>query len=222
MGKTFLCVLSLLFIISCSNNHELVVKQAKDRTNLGVAYMRENKFSEAYKELEEAKKLYPDDPFVHYCLGIFYYKKKNWNKAMSEYKISLKLKPDFAAAHNNIGLVYLYKKEWDTAIFHFKKLINDYVYATPQFPLTHLGTAYYNKKKYHLALMYYQKALEIDPDYAGALIGNGNVYMELKDYSNALSFFNKTIEKKPHPDFLEKAHAQKKRVLKLMGKETSP
>ena len=215
----FLSALSLLFIISCTKNNSLIIKQAKDRRNLGIAYMRENKFTEAYKELEESKKLNPDDPHIHYCLGIFYYKKKDFDKALSEYKTSLKLKPDFAAAHNNIGLIYLHKKDWDTAIFHFKKLINNYVYATPQFPLTHLGTAYYNKKKYHIALTYYLKALDIDPDYANALIGIGNVYIALKDYDKALSFFNQAIEKKPHVEFLKKAQAQKKKVLKLMEEE---
>ena len=59
----------------------------------------------------------------------------------------------------------LAQKDWDAAIAQFQTVAEDVLYATPHFPLTNMGIAYYNKKDYVSAQKHYQDALDLQPEF---------------------------------------------------------
>ena len=188
----------LLFcLVSCASTSKKRQQQAKAYRELGVAYMEKGDFTSALRELLEAEKTNPDDPYIHDYLGLTYVAKKQYDLAIPHFNKALKLKPDYTQARNNLGNTYLLKQEWDTAIALFEKASQDLLYQTTHFPLSNIGWAYYNKKEYRLAEIYYLKALALQPKFITALNGLGKTYMAMGNLSKAVETFEKAITISP-------------------------
>jgi len=172
-------IILIIGMISCSSNLALRKKQAETKRGLGEAYYRKGDYTSALRELLNSEALYPDDPYLHYALGLTYNAKKRPALALKHLEKAIELKPGYIQAENAIGTVYLDKGEWDVAIKYFKAVLGNLLYATPQYPLSNLGLAYYNKKEYILAERYYLKALENDPKFVVALMGIARTYMAM-------------------------------------------
>jgi type IV pilus assembly protein PilF len=193
---TAFCMLLIFLLTSCAVSKEEIKRKDKAEAlrRLGEAYMVENKTSAAFRKLKESKKLNPYDPYTHFAIGIFYFNKKNYDLAIKSYERCLELKPEFASVRNNIGLAYLKKGEYDTAIQNFKKLTDNYVYATPHFPLTNMGQAYYYKNDLDLAEKYLKEALDIDPQFVIAIHWLGRTQLALKKPTEAIQNLEKAIQ----------------------------
>jgi len=174
------CILAVCLLLACTpKNLEEQKKKAEAYRNLGEAYLRQGKYSQALKELLKAEALTPDDYFLQNDLGLVYYYKGKQDLAIRRYKKALALKDDYAPARNNLGNAYAEKREWDKAIEQYEELSSDLLYATPQFPLSNLGLAYYEKKEYQLSEKYFLKALKVQQDFDRALYGLGKTYMAM-------------------------------------------
>ncbi len=200
--KTNRFVLSLyLFLIfciaSCAANIEVRKKQGEASRNLGEAYMQQRDFTSALREFLKAEKMYSKDPYLQNDLGLAYMAKDRLDIAIKHFKKAVKLKPDYTPARNNLGTAHLAKKEWDMAIACFKEIIDDILYATPHYPLTNLGWAYYNKQKYKLAEKYYRDALELEPNFIIALRGLGRTYIAMGIAADAVAILEKAVKNYP-------------------------
>ena len=200
--KTNRFVLSLgLFLIfciaSCAANIEVRKKQGEASRNLGEAYMQQGDFSSALRELLKAEKIYPKDPLLQNDFGLAYMAKDRLDLAVKHFKNAVKLKPDYTPARNNLGTAYLAKKEWDVAIACFKEIVDDILYATPHFPLTNLGWAYYNKHEYKVAEKYYLDALKLEPNFIIALRGLGQTYIAMERAADAVAILEKAVKNYP-------------------------
>ena len=200
--KTNRFVLSLsLFIVfciaSCAANIEVRKKQEEASRNLGEAYMQQGDFFSALREFLKAEKLYSKDPYLQNDLGLAYMAKDRLELAIKHFKKAVKLKPDYAPARNNLGTAYLAGKEWDVAIACFKEIVDDILYATPHYPLTNLGWAYYNKQEYKLAEKYYSDALELQPNFITALRGLGRTYIAMGRVADAVAMLEKAVKNYP-------------------------
>jgi type IV pilus assembly protein PilF len=198
--KRFTWVVSLLLIFtifSCAANLEKRKQQSRVTRELGEAYMREGNYTDALKEFLKSEELYPKDYLLQNDLGLVYMAKQSYENAKKHFNKAIQIKPEYAAAKNNLGTVYLAAKEWDAAIDVFEELLGDLLYATPHYPLSNLGLAYYHKNAYRRAESYYAKALEIEPNFVLALRGIGKTYLALNDTSAAISSFEKAIQQAP-------------------------
>ncbi len=199
--KKFSFCLSLvvltLALAACSVDQEVRKKQAEASRNLGEAYMMENDYTSAYKELRKALELNPDDPFLHNDLGLVYIAREKPEEAIGHFKEAIKLNPDYAPAINNLGVAYMAAGEWDKAIETFKSIMGSLLYATPHYPLSNLGWAYYNKKKYRESVKYYKKALKAKPNYVIAMRGLGNTYIAMNRIDKAIEILEKGAKLTP-------------------------
>jgi len=58
-----------------------------------------------------------------------------------------------------------------------------------------MGDSLFQKKKYRAARVYFQKAIDLIPDYTHSIIGLGNIYFyALEDYGRALSYYENALE----------------------------
>ncbi|RLC26978.1 MAG: pilus assembly protein PilF [Deltaproteobacteria bacterium] len=198
--KRFVLSLSLLLffcIASCAANIEVRKKQEEASRSLGEAYMQQRDFSSALREFLKAENLYSQDPYLQNDLGLAYMAKDRLDLAIKHFKKAVKLKPDYTPARNNLGTAYLAKKEWDGAIACFKEIIDDVLYATPHYPLTNLGWAYYNKQECELAEKYYCEALKLEPNFVIALRGLGQTYIAMKRPADAITMLEKAVKNYP-------------------------
>ena len=196
----FICAASmflLFFLVSCSANLEVRKSQEEASRNLGEAYMGQGDYTSALKEFLKAEKLYSKDPYLQNDLGLVYMAKKKIDIAINHFKKAVEIKPDYAPAKNNLGTAYLAQKKWDDAIACFKEITGDLLYATPHYPLSNLGFAYYNKKEYRLAEKYYQDALKIEPGFVYALSGLGKTYIATGRIPEAVTILEKATRNSP-------------------------
>jgi len=189
-----LLILWIFLLFACSGTQAKRNKQAQVTRALGEAYLQQGNITEALRELLKAEKLNPNDHLLHNDMGLAYMAKKRLDKAEFHFKKAIDIRTEFAPAKNNLGSVYLAKKDWDAAIAQFKTVAGDILYATPHYPLTNLGIAYYNKKDYASAEKYYRDALELQPEFGLALRGLGKTYIALNKLPEAVSTLEKAVK----------------------------
>ncbi|MFH1618113.1 MAG: tetratricopeptide repeat protein, partial [Candidatus Margulisiibacteriota bacterium] len=192
-----LTILWLVSMISCAGGQEKRKRQARMTRTLGEAYMQQGNFTESLKELLKAEKLYSNDHLLHNDLGLAYMIKERFDKAEFHFKKAIEIRAEYAPAKNNLGTVYMAKKDWDAAIEQFKTVAGDILYATPHFPLTNLGIAYYNKQDYTNAERYYLDALDLQPNFILALQGLGRTYIAMNKLPQTVATLEKAVKSAP-------------------------
>ena len=206
------CFLAVSMIFACSSDKQNLEEQkarGEASRNLGEAYLRQGKYSLALKELLKAEAMTPEDYFLQNDLGLTYYYKDKQDLAIKHFKKALALKDDYAPARNNLGNSYAEKGEWDNAIEQYKIVTSDLLYVTPQFPLSNLGVAYYEKKDYPLSESYFLKALDAQKDFPRALYGLGRTYIAMGRAPEAVAKLESAAQVAPEapPVFFELARA---------------
>jgi len=191
-------VIIAYLISACSGQNAQHDEQLAAATReIGEAYMRQGDYTSALRELLKAKSLNPEDPFVQNDLGLCYMAKKRMPDAIAHFQKAVALKPSYTPARNNLGAAYLAIEEWDKAIATFKEITKDALYATPQFPLSNLGVAYYRKGNYSTALNYYKEALKLQPNLVSALFGIGRCYLAMNQGRQSLSYLQQAVKLAP-------------------------
>ncbi len=201
----FLSIISITIFSCAAQNREILKKRADANKELGLAYMMQGNYIPALEIFLKAERLNPKDPYIQNNLGLLYMIKKRPNKALYHFQKAYSIKSDFMPALNNLGTAYIALKKWDEAIDCFKKVLSDILYATPHYPLTNLGRAYYEKKDYKTAEEYYIKALEFSPNFQTALYGLAELYEKEKNNNKAQNFYKKIIKLNPKSKLAEKA-----------------
>ena len=192
-----LTILCMVFMISCAGGQEKRKKQARVTRSLGEAYMQQGNYTASLKELLKAEKLYSKDHFLHNDLGLAYMAKERYDKAEFHFKKAIDIRSEYAPAKNNLGTVYMARLEWDAAIEQFKTVVGDILYATPHFPLTNLGIAYYNKNDYTNAERYYLDALDLEPNFILALRGLSRTYIAMNKLPQTVAILEKAVKITP-------------------------
>ena len=193
------CILVFTVILSCTSKPDPEQQRAQGEAarNLGEAYLRQQNYTAALREFLKAEKMIPDDYFLQNDLGLAYYYKGEPDKAIFHFKKALEFKEDYAPARNNLGNAYMLKQEWDNAIEQYKIVISDLLYATPQFPYSNMGLAYYHKKEYRLSEKYFKESLKIAPDFANALYGLSRTYIASGRVPEAVQKLEYAVSKAP-------------------------
>ena len=176
------CILAVCLLLACTSKNvekQKQIYQAQKYRELGELLFKEGKYTSALKEFLKAEALNPDDYFLQNDFGLTYYYKGKPDLAIPRFKKALALKDDYSPARNNLGNAYAEKREWDKAIEQYKMVTADLLYGTPQYPLSNLGFAYYEKNEYRLAEKYFLEALDVQKDFSAALYGLGKTYMAM-------------------------------------------
>jgi len=201
--KNMICLLFILiFLVSCAGkdmnmNMENKKKLAVATQRVGEQYYNAGQYTAALKNLLEAYKTIPNDPYLHNSLGLVYMAKARYDLAEKSFKKALALKPDYIHAKNNLGAAYLKQNKWGLAIQCFEEISENLLYMTPEYPLTNLGRAYFYQKKYKKSKVYFEKALEIRPHFLRAVHGVASIYIETGYPGKALGYLHHELIKNP-------------------------
>ena len=172
-------------------------KKADATRDLGEAYLREKQYTAALKELYKAEKINPNDATLQNDLGLVFMAKEKFDLAVTHFRRAVELNPDYTLAKNNLGSVYLALQEWDKAIAVLEPVTQDMLYATPHYPLSNLGWAYYNKGDYVKARQYLEEALELKPDFAIAQLNLARTFMATGRLHQARTLLEKIASESP-------------------------
>jgi len=204
---------TVVILIACSGPSQYEInKQSESYREIGEAYMRQGNFTAALAELLKAEKLTPYDHILQNDLGFCYLGKNRLDLSVQHLKKAIELKPDYAPAKNNLGVVYLKQKNWNAAITTFKEITDNLLYATPHFPLSNLGQAYYNLGDLDQAKYYYLEALKRKANFPNALRGLGLTYIKKNRPQDAIYYLEKALQTAPNsaPIYFDLAYAYQK------------
>jgi tetratricopeptide (TPR) repeat protein len=180
-------------------------KQARAFRDLGEAHLLAGNYTAALNELLKSEQLYADDHILQDLLGMAYINKGDLQLAIRHLKRAIKLKPGYAPARNNLGIAYMGLEQWDAAIEEFEQLTQDMLYATPHFPLSNLGRAYYQKNDFPRAERYFKAALKREPAFLNAQLGLAQTYRKRLRLQEAFEVLQRAIQQHPKaaPLYLE-------------------
>ena len=124
--------------------------------NRGREHFDKRSFVDAAEELEEARRLRPDDDSVLNLLGLAYFKQEKYKEADSVYRKLIELNPESYTLHFNLGLVGFKTGDLDNAEAIFLRALE----LKPDNQKTHfyLGNIYEKKKQFYNAIFQYRKA----------------------------------------------------------------
>ncbi|MBI4853989.1 MAG: protein kinase [Acidobacteria bacterium] len=152
---------------------------------------------ELFKEITER---FTNDKEAFRQLGTAYLADEQIDKALEAFGQTIKIDPDYLEGHNRLAYVYAIKGNFPPAITHALK----YATARPNEPNPHdtVGDIYLLSGQADKALLAYQKALEIKPDFlnfypywkiAAAYRVIGNLDEAEKNYQKQLSLRDKNL-----------------------------
>src|SRR5271154_7543706 len=136
----------------------------------------EQLFQEAYRaqmsgDFDRAAELYKASLDIlptaeaHTFLGWTYHFQGKIEDAIAECKRAIEVDPDFGNPYNDIGAYLIDLKRFDEAIPWLERAIEAPRYEPRHYPYFNLGRVYYSKGMINRAREYFQKALNIEPEY---------------------------------------------------------
>jgi Tfp pilus assembly protein PilF len=130
-------------------------------------------------------------PFVFTFVVIFfsiatYQRNRIWNNELTLWLDTVQKSPEKIRPHINLGGAYAQRKAFDLAISEYRQVL----LLNPQIAQAYggLGICYLNLSDLVHAQTYFEKALNIDPDYADGNVGLGMVLYRRHDYPKALFY----------------------------------
>lgn len=127
--------------------------QMKGEFDLAIEYYKQS--IEAYPTAE-----------AHTFLGWTYSFQDKLDEAIVECKKAIEVNPEFGNPYNDIGAYLIELERHDEAIPWLEKAIQAKRYEPRHYPHYNLGRVYLIKGMIKKALDEFQKALEVNPDYA--------------------------------------------------------
>ncbi|WP_043997703.1 tetratricopeptide repeat protein, partial [Microcystis aeruginosa] len=121
--------------------------------------------------------------------------RENYEQALTVINQAISLVPNNPNSYNEKYAVLSELKRYDEGLAAITQAINLAPRAVWYY---NRGILYYNQQKYDLALSDYNKAIEINPNYAEAYYNRGNLYSDLQKYDLALSDYSKVIDINPN------------------------
>jgi Flp pilus assembly protein TadD len=94
---------------------------ARERLNLGIAYLANGQTAEGIAEIERVQKQHPSIPHTWWNLGIQYKKAGDYEKAQRQLEHFVKLVPGEAVGHYNLGTLHKLSNRAEEAVKAFER-----------------------------------------------------------------------------------------------------
>lgn len=190
--------------------------KAAGYSHLGQLYMKQERYDEATKALENALKISPNKPEALTLLGNIYLERGDREKAMEMYQKAagdrFQRLTGAADVYGNMGLSFIMEEKYDKAVEMYKKGLE----INPHSAVHHnyLGIAYFKMGQLTEAEKELKKSVGYDPHYGDAYRNLGVLYATQKHYEKAIKEFERALKINKND---EKARAYLERAIIKRG-----
>ena len=160
--------------------------------NLGLAYQRSNKLTEAKNYIKKGLLLNPDIANGWLHLGNLQFNLGSIFEAEQSYLRALSVQPNLAGGYYNIGNILLGRGEIKKAEQFYMRAIN----INPYLALAHnnLGQIHASRGNSSKAFRSYEKAITGDPGLPEPYFNQGLLHEKIGDYQSALNAYSRAYE----------------------------
>jgi tetratricopeptide (TPR) repeat protein len=173
---------------------------------IGYCLWMQDKNTEAIPYLRKATELSPNNSIFHYMLGRAWEDQGNINQAEQQYKKAIQISPDYFQAHDSLAQLFGRKGDWRNYVKEVREVIRIY----PEGSDYHffLANALSRKEVYgsdesskqkqlEEALIACKEAIRLASDQPTYYDRLGQILMDQKKYSEAISAFQQAITLDP-------------------------
>ena len=140
----------------------------------GISYERINEWNKAEKDLKEAMRLNPDDPYIlNYLAYSWLDRNKNVEKALSLLKKAVEIEPDDAYIIDSLGWAFFLSDQTDKSIFFLEKAVS--ILPNDATLNDHLGDAYWKAGRKSEAKSQWKRVLILDPQFKKKNVINAKI-----------------------------------------------
>lgn len=176
--------------------------RARAHTDLGAAYLQQNKLEIALTEFNQAIQIDPNYALAYNGLGLVYGALGEDAKADASFKKAIQLQPNSSESHNNYGIFLCGKKRYDESIAEFLAAVKNPLYVTPHLAYANAGICAVRKNDIKSAETYLNKALQIDPLTHSAATALAEIQFKRGEPALAKSTLQNALIASPGPDTL--------------------
>ena len=157
---------------------------------LGVAHIKKEEFAEARTFLEEATRLKPEEPDAHIYLASVYQNLGLKDEAIEEHKKIFELEKNFNSSFI-LANYYFERNELESALEYIREAVIQNSQSASAFNMW--GAILSRLERYPEAIMSFQNALRVDPNYIIAGINLGVAYINNKELDKAREILAKFL-----------------------------
>jgi tetratricopeptide (TPR) repeat protein len=199
---------------------EALKREPQNFTGLSLKAMvqlSQHHFSEGLETALEAKKLNPDNAFIHGLLTDAFVELGNYKEAVTSADKMVSIRPDLRS-YSRIAYLREIHGDIDGATEAMKMAVNAGLQGdeSTAWCRTELGKLFEQKGDRQSAEMHYLLALKVRPGYAYAHAGLGRILADKKDFQNAIIHYNKAMATIDDHSFRQ----QLSEVFRKMGETT--
>jgi len=151
---------------------------------LGAGYSRKGREEDALRLYEEAGRLYPGLPDVHYNAGVSLQKLGRHEEAIRKYRLALTLDPEMAAARDNLSILLAGKGRYEEAIAEARRAVELEPWNAAA--RGNLAAAYCGCGRLDEGIREYRTAVENDPGNRRLKSGLERAYISRGSHREAL------------------------------------
>lgn len=193
------CLLLPITLVGCSLFHEHdPVDEANVYLQLGVRYLSLNELNSAKENLELAAQHNADSVPTHIALAFLYEKLNKYDDARNSYNIALNLDPENISLQNNFGRFLCDRREFNKGMALLTKASTDMLNETPWLAFTNAGRCQMAMGDKSKAVIYFEKALQVNPNYAPVLQEMQRLSYQNGDFKAARNYLERYLTVAEH------------------------
>lgn len=157
----------------------------------------EKYYDRAFAAYDKLLALYPDDVLGNENSARLYRLLEQWDKAIERYLVNIKNQEESVSSYTDLAIAYMAKGLYDEA----QKILESYLKTFSESAPVHqgLGYVYLCQNKVDLALIEFNKAIDLDPDFFQYLNRKGNIHHIKGDIEEAKAEFDKILKMEEQP-----------------------
>lgn len=163
----------------------------------GYDLLRQKMYTEAITEFQKAVDISPADSTSFTGMGLGFYWLDQKEDALNKAKIGFETSRDDEICFTNYLFICMSFGRADEAIKVGELLLSRRTIKTPEF-FYNLGNAYIAKDKIDIAVVQYDRALKLNPDFIFAYNNLGCSLWMAGKYSEAIQMFKRCIDRDPN------------------------
>lgn len=183
-------------------NETATTERARAHSDLGAAYLQQNKLEIALAEFTIATQIDSNYSPAYNGLGLVHAALGQDDKADANFKRAIQIQPNSSESHNNYGNFLCVRKRYDESIIHYLEAIKNPLYPTPNLAYANAGICSTRKNDIKNAEIYLNKALQIQPLTHSAAYQLAEIQFKRNDVKTAKATLQNALIAAPSPESL--------------------